>query len=178
VGKGTIKERLLQKMDDIKESISVTTRLPREGETDGKEYFFTGPERFQKMVDSGEFLEYACVYGSMYGTPRQYVLDNLHQGSDILLEIDIQGAMQVKKQMPDGVYIFIEPPSISELAARLSQRGKDSRQSIETRLASCEEEMAQVVNYDYRVVNRNIDEAVSQVQSIIIAERCKVHNMK
>lgn len=174
VGKGTIKDALLPNLTDIQVSISATTRSPREGEVNGKDYFFIDKEEFSAMVNRGEFLEYAQVYTNMYGTPEKYVLDNLHQGLDVLLEIDIQGAMQVKKKMPQGVFIFIEPPSIEELAHRLCSRGKDSEESIATRLAACHAEMEHLHYYDYAVVNDVLEDAVSKVKAIIIAERCRV----
>jgi len=177
VGKGTIKERLLQELGDLSESVSVTTRPPRPGETNGKEYIFVSKEQFASMIEANQFLEFACVYDNMYGTPLKYVAENLERGRDILLEIDIQGAMQVKEQMPEGVFIFIMPPSVEELANRLCHRGKDSKQSIETRLAKCEEEMAQVVHYDYAVTNDELDTAVAKVMSIVVAERCRVKKL-
>lgn len=176
VGKGTIKDALLPRLTGIQLSISATTRLPREGEVDGKDYFFLSAEEFSAMADRGEFLEYAQVYTNMYGTPENYVQDNLSRGFDVLLEIDIQGAMQVKNKMPQGVFIFIEPPSIDELAHRLCSRGKDSKESIATRLAACEAEMEHLRYYDYVVVNDEIEEAVNKVYAIITAERCRVKN--
>lgn len=176
VGKGTIKDLLLPRLTDVRLSISATTRSPREGEVEGRDYFFLNKEEFSSMVDRGEFLEYAQVYTNMYGTPEQYVLDNLQQGYDVLLEIDIQGAMQVKKKMPQGVFIFIEPPSIDELAWRLSSRGKDSKESIAARLAASHAEMEYLKYYDYVVVNDNLNDAVNKVHSIILAERCRVKN--
>lgn len=176
VGKGTIKEALLPRLTDMKLSISATTRSPREGELEGQDYFFVPPEEFSTMINRGEFLEYARVYNNFYGTPEKYVLENLRQGLDVLLEIDIQGALQVKKKMPQGVFIFIEPPGIEELAHRLCSRGKDSEESIATRLAACEAEMEHRRYYDYVVVNDQLEDAVNKVHAIIIAERCRVKN--
>ncbi len=133
-------------------------------------------KEFSSMQDRGEFLEYAQVYTNMYGTPKQYVMENLRSGIDVLLEIDIQGAMQVKDKMPQGVFIFIEPPSIEELAHRICNRGKDSEESIARRLAACEAEMEHLSYYDYSVVNDKLDDAVEKVQAIILAERCRIKN--
>lgn len=178
VGKGTIKDRLLPHLSNIVMSVSATTRMPREGEIEGQDYFFLSAAEFSSMLDRGEFLEHAQVYTNMYGTPRQYVLENLQEGNDVLLEIDIQGAMQVQQSMPEGVFIFIEPPSIEELSKRICSRGKDSEESIARRLAACEEEMEHLRYYDYSVVNDDLETAVNKVQAIIIAERCRIKNKK
>lgn len=176
VGKGTIKDNLLPRLGNIKLSVSATTRAPREGEVDGQDYYFISLEAFSSMLDREGFLEHAQVYNNMYGTPREYVLENLRNGIDVLLEIDIQGAMQVKSSMPQGVFIFIEPPSIEELANRICNRGKDSEESIARRLAACDAEMEHLRDYDYSVVNDELEEAVNKVQAIIVAERCRIKN--
>jgi len=177
VGKGTINQTVLSLLDDIKLSISATTRAMRTGEVDGRDYFFLTPEEFVLKVKNDEFLEHAQVYNHMYGTPKDYVFDNLEKGCDVLLEIDVQGALKVKeKMMPEGVFVFIQPPSVEALAQRIHQRGKDSLQSIQDRLAACHVEMPMVKHYDYVVVNDRLDEAVNKVQAIIIAERCRVKN--
>ena len=129
------------------------------------------------MIDNDELLEWALVYGNLYGTPKEYVTTMLSQGNDVLLEIDIQGALQVKEKMPEGVFIFIAPPTIEELSRRLCGRGNDSEQSIQIRLAACQEEMAHMKYYDYIVVNDRIEDAVEKVRSIITAERCKRKNL-
>ncbi len=177
VGKGTIKRALLSRMSDIKLSISVTTRLPRDGEVEGKHYFFVDHSKFNAMLEQNQFLEWAEVYTNRYGTPRSFVMENLDQGRDVLLEIDIQGAMQVKKTMPSGVFIFISPPNTEELASRLLSRGLDSQASIDLRLAASEEELKQINNYDYLVVNDDLDQALGKIQAIIVAERCRVRNI-
>ncbi len=177
VGKGTINHKVLSLVNDIKLSVSATTRAMRDGEVDGRDYFFITPEEFDLQVKNGEFLEYAQVYNHMYGTPKKYVLESLEKGCDILLEIDVQGALKVKeKMMPEGVFIFIQPPSVETLAQRIQGRGKDSLQSIQDRLAACYEEISMVKHYDYEVVNDRLDEAVNKVQAIITAERCRVKN--
>ena len=176
VGKGTVKDAVLKRLTDTKLSISATTRQPREGEVDGQDYYFLSSEQFCAMQTRGEFLEYAQVYTNMYGTPEPYVLENLHSGFDVLLEIDIQGAMQVKDAMPQGVFIFIEPPSIEELALRLCNRGKDSEESIARRMTACVAEMEHCSYYDYLVMNDNLQEAVDKVYAIIVSERCRIKN--
>lgn len=173
VGKGTIRENLVKRID-VLESISATTRQARVGEEDGKDYFFLSREKFLQMVEEDQFLEWATVYTNLYGTPREFVIKCLENGQDVLLEIDIQGALQIKKKMPEGVFIFIAPPNIEELAARLCTRGKDSQESIERRLAACEEEMKQMTYYDYVVLNDDLELAVKKTESIIIAERCRI----
>ena len=126
-GKGTICGRLLEKRDHMAYSVSCTTREPRKGEVDGKNYFFKTREEFEEMIKNGGLLEHASVYGNYYGTPRQYVLDKLNEGLDVVLEIDPQGALQVKKSYPDGVFVFIVPPSLDELSKRIYKRGTDER---------------------------------------------------
>ncbi|MGI6412179.1 MAG: guanylate kinase [Syntrophomonadaceae bacterium] len=177
VGKGTIKNALLSVVDSLKLSVSVTTRPPRSGEVHSREYFFVSKEQFNQMIEGDEFLEWANVYSNLYGTPRYFVYENLKRGQDILLEIDIQGAMQVKEKIPEGVFIFISPPNLEELAERLCSRGKDSMSSINMRLAACEKEMKYIEYYDYVVVNDEIHLAVDKIKSIITAERCKVKNL-
>ena len=178
VGKGTIREALLEGRDDIQVSISASTRPPRPGEIDGVDYFFIDRDTFLKQVEDDQLLEWASVYSNLYGTPREFVVNNLSNGRDVLLEIDIQGALQVKRKMPEGVFIFISPPSIEALAQRLCGRGKDSQQSIEERLAACEQEMQQMGQYDYVVVNDQVEKACAKVEAIIIAERCRIHNLE
>lgn len=177
VGKGTIRSALLAKMGDIQVSISVTTRKPRTGEDEGGHYFFVDEKEFERMVAEDEFLEYARVYANMYGTPKKFVLEKLQEGQDVLLEIDIQGALQVKNKMPEGVFIFILPPNIEELAVRLASRGQDSQESITRRLAACKYEIEQVRHYDYAIINDRLEEAVKKLQAIITAERCRVKNL-
>lgn len=177
VGKGTIKDVVLEKITDIELSISATTRKPRSGETDGRDYFFVDEDRFQQLIDNGELLEWARVYNNMYGTPRNFVEDNLNRGQDVMLEIDIQGALQIKRRKPDGVFIFISPPNIEELATRLASRATDTPESIKLRLAACKWEMEQVKHYYYMVLNHELQTAVDTVCAIITAERCKVKNI-
>ncbi|MDD3267720.1 MAG: guanylate kinase [Syntrophomonadaceae bacterium] len=177
VGKGTIKRALLSRMTDINLSVSVTTRLPRDGEIEGKHYFFVDQSKFDAMIQQNQFLEWAEVYSNCYGTPRSFVVDNLDRGQDVLLEIDIQGALQVKKSMPTGVFIFISPPNMEELASRLLSRGQDSKASIDLRLAASKDELKRIECYDYLIINDDIEEALEKTMAIIMAERCRVENI-
>lgn len=174
VGKGTIHKEVLARVPDINLSVSATTRPKRPGEVNGREYFFIDPSDFETKIKNNEFLEYAHVYSHMYGTLRSEVVDTLKSGYDVLLEIDIQGARQVREKMPHGVFIFIQPPSMEALVERIHGRGQDSFQSIQNRLNACEREMAMARYYDYIVINDELEEAIGKVQAIIIAERCRV----
>lgn len=175
VGKGTLRTRLMEMGMDLAYSVSATTRKPRAGEIDGRDYFFMDEDKFKGMIERGEFLEYAVVYNHYYGTPRAFVERLLAQGQDVLLEIDINGARQVREKMADGVFIFIMPPSLEELTRRLLERGKDSEEEIKKRLQCYEEEVSQVKNYDYVVVNECVKEAVDYLAAIVKAERCRVN---
>lgn len=177
VGKGTVREALLAGIKDIRMSVSATTRPPREGEIDGQDYFFISQDKFEQMIAENRLLEWAPVYDNMYGTPRDFVVGNLEQGYDVLLEIDIKGALQVREKMPEGVFVFIAPPNLEELARRLCSRGKDSEDSIEKRLAACAEEMAHMKYYQYLVVNDRIADAVNKLWCIIMAERCRINHL-
>ena len=173
-GKGTICKRLLNTSIDIKLSISATTRAPRSGEIDGKSYFFLTKEGFENSVRDDEFLEYAKVYENFYGTPKSYVLEEIKKGNNVLLEIDIQGALQVKEKFPQGVFIFIIPPSMAELKKRIVLRGTESEDAINKRYKSAIEEIRFVKEYDYCIINDEVEIAVDKIQGIIKAEKCKV----
>ncbi len=173
-GKGTVVKRLLEKQEALQLSISATTRSPREGEVHGREYYFLSREAFLKMRDMGELLESAEFSGNFYGTPREYVEAGLLQGYDILLEIEAQGAGQVKALMPEAVLIFLYPPSMAELERRLRERGTDSDESILRRLKRAEEEMQLISQYDYVVENDMVELAVEKIEAIILAEKCRV----
>jgi guanylate kinase len=175
VGKGTIRGELLKKIPTLFMSISATTRSPREGEREAADYFFMAEATFLDMIAKDQFLEYAKVYSNYYGTPMAFVADNLRQGRDVLLEIDIQGALKVREKMPEAIFIFIYPPSIEELSQRLFLRGKDSSVTIAERLAASEEEMTYIDKYDYAVKNDWLETAVDKVRAIIVAEGCKVN---
>lgn len=173
VGKGTICKRLVDETD-IRFSVSMTTRKPRAGEIDGVSYFFVTDEEFDKKVAENGFLEHACVYGNKYGTPLKETLDMLEAGHDVLLDIDIQGALNVKKAYPRGVFIFILPPSMKELRKRITGRGSETEDSIDLRLGKTLEEIAYIDKYDYCVVNGEIDEAVTRAKAILKAEHSRV----
>ena len=174
-GKGTICKRLIEESDPgrIELSVSMTTRKARVGEEEGRSYYFVSRERFLKEVKNDGFIEYAEVYENYYGTPKEKVLDKLFQGVDIVLEIDIQGAMKVKEAYPEGVFIFILPPSMSILRKRLTGRGTDSLKTIDMRLAHTLDELSYIEEYDYVVVNGELEEAVSRVKAIVVAEHSK-----
>lgn len=170
-GKGTICSRLKEEFKDLKVSVSATTRKPREGEEEGTSYFFINEEDFIKRINNDEFLEYAKVYGNYYGTPKSEVFRQLEEGNDIILEIDIQGALQVKKNYPKGVFIFILPPSLSELNKRIENRGTDSKEVIMKRMQCAYDELNYAFEYDYVVVNDEVETAVEKIKHIIFAEK-------
>jgi len=172
-GKGTISKRLIDETD-VELSVSMTTRHPREGEVDGKSYYFTSKEEFQRAIESDGFLEWAEVYGNYYGTPKTKVEEKLAAGIDVLLEIDIQGALNVKEAYPNGIFIFILPPSMAELRKRITGRGTDSEESINLRLSQTLKEVSYIDKYDYCVVNGELEEAVARVKAIVIAEHSRV----
>jgi guanylate kinase len=173
-GKGTIVKALLDEIPSVHYSVSATTREPRDGEVDGVNYWFVSREEFQQMQDEDELLEWAEVYGNFYGTPRRRVLEALSQGHDIVLEIDPQGAMQVKARFPAGIFIYVMPPSPRELARRIKLRGTDSPEQIQRRLGSVTSELEYVRNYDYLVINDALIDATDDVSAIIRAEKWKV----
>ncbi|KXG75979.1 guanylate kinase [Thermotalea metallivorans] len=173
-GKGTICKQLLDVEPDIMLSVSATTRAPRKGEVEGKNYYFMTKQHFEELIAKDEFLEYAHVYGNYYGTPKRYVQEKTAQGKDVLLEIDIQGALQVKEKYPHGVFIFILPPSMKELKQRIIHRGTESEAAIEQRFMAAFEEIDYVKKYDYCIINDDLGNAVDKVRAIIKAEKCKV----
>jgi len=172
-GKGTICKEIVER-EGIGLSVSMTTRSPRGIEEHGKSYYFVTEQEFQKTIDEGGFLEYANIYGNSYGTPKQPVLDHLASGKDMILEIEMQGAFQVKNVYPEGILIFVLPPSLSELRNRLIARGTEDEVEIQKRLQATLNEIALIHEYDYYVVNGNLEEAVDRVRAIIIAEHSKV----
>ena len=177
-GKGTICKALLEKHKDIYLSVSATTREPREGEVHGVNYFFTTKEDFLKKVEEGDFLEHAEVYGNYYGTPKSSVQKMLDEGRDVILEIDIQGALKVKENWEEGIFIFILPPSMGELKQRIIKRGSETPESLMTRFKSAYKEINYISKYNYAVVNDEIDTAVAKLEAIIAAEKCRVDRMK
>ena len=173
-GKGTVCKALLPSMPTTHYSVSCTTRQPREGEVEGVNYFFKTVEEFKGMVSNDELLEYAEVYTNYYGTPRKYVEDTLAAGENVVLEIDIQGALQVKKQFPHGVFIFLIPPSLSELKSRIIGRGSETEESFNRRFGAAAEEMSYISEYDYVVVNDEVANACEKIRAIITTELCSV----
>lgn len=169
-GKGTVCDLLRQKHPEISYSISATTRQPRPGEQDGVNYYFYTKEKFREMIDQGQLLEWAEVYGNFYGTPKQKVLDRLDAGEDILLEIDTQGALNVMKVMPEGLFIFLLPPSLEELATRLKGRGTETEESLHRRLGAAVDEIKLATKYRYVVVNDKVEDAEETIANIIEAE--------
>ena len=174
-GKGTVCKKLLDESPNMFYSISATTRQPRKGEIDGREYFFITVEQFQSWLAEEKFLEYAEVFGNFYGTPSHKIEERLNSGVDVLLEIDVQGALKVMAKCPDGVYIFLLPPSIEELCKRSKNRGTESSEALQRRIESSTKEIAIGKNYQYAVVNDSVELAVEKIKSIIAAERCKVN---
>lgn len=177
-GKGTICSRLRAEMPNLTYSVSMTTRQPRVGEVEGVNYFFRDKEEFEELLKEDAFLEYAKVYDNYYGTPKKHVMDLLDQGKSVLLEIDIQGAMQVKERYSDAIFIYIVPPSLTELSARLRGRATDSDEVIDKRLSLACSELALAHRYDYIVVNDDLDEATEKTASILRAESCKISRNK
>ena len=173
-GKGTAMKRLMEKYDDYALSISATTRNPREGEVDGREYFFKATEEFEKMIAQDELIEYARYVNHYYGTPRSYVEEQLENGKDVILEIEIQGALKVKEKFPDTLLVFITPPRAKELLRRLIGRGTESMEVIEQRLARAKEEAEGIDDYDCLIVNDDLESCVDELHSVIQNEKKKV----
>lgn len=176
-GKGTVVEQLVKKYG-YAVSISATTRAPRAGEEEGKSYFFKTKEEFEQMIQRDELIEYAQYVDNYYGTPKDYVLEQIHQGKDILLEIEMQGALKVKEKFPEVSLIFITPPSAKELRRRLEGRGTESLEVIEKRVARAKEECSYMKDYDYIVVNDNLEECVSQMHELLQSIHFSQNNQK
>lgn len=166
-GKGTVMKELLKKYDSYALSVSATTRNPRPGEVDGEAYFFKTKEEFEKMIEEDAFVEYACYVGNYYGTPKKYVEEQLAAGKDVILEIEIQGALKIKEKYPQALLLFIAPPSAEVLKQRLTDRGTETPEVIEQRLARAAEESQGIENYDYLVVNDDLAECVENVHHMI-----------
>lgn len=175
-GKTTICRRLLASRKDVRYSTSCTTRAPRPGERDGKSYFFLGREDFKRRIARHEFLEWAMVHEEYYGTPRKFIEDTIDSGRHVLLAIDVQGALAIRRKMPSAVLVFVMPPSIDELRARLAAR-RDAHESVAKRVAAARAEMAAAKNYDYVVVNDDLDSAVAQVDAILTAETLRTSRL-
>ena len=176
-GKWTICKALLEREDNLYISVSATTRSPRKGEVNGVNYYFLTQEEFKKKVDNNEFLEWAEVHGNYYGTPKFNVEEMINEGKNIILEIDVQGALNVKKNCEDGVFIFILPPSMEELKRRIIARGSETPESLIKRFKTAYEEINYISKYNYAVVNDDLEEAVKKVQNILYAEDCRVSNI-
>ncbi|GJM77891.1 guanylate kinase [Paenibacillus sp. HMSSN-139] len=174
VGKGTVCTELRKRMPELVYSVSATTRQPRLGEENGVNYFFKSREQFLEMIDKDQLLEYAEYVGNYYGTPRDFVEETLAGGKDIILEIEVQGALKVKEKFPQGVFVFLLPPSLDELKGRIQGRGTENQATIDHRMSVAAHEIGLMENYDYAVVNDEIDLACQRIQSIIIAEHCKI----
>lgn len=177
-GKGTICKQLLENNSELKLSVSATTRSPRAGEVDGVNYYFITKEDFEHKIECGDFLEYAQVYDNYYGTPKSNVEEMLEKGKDVILEIDIQGALKVKENFEEGIFIFILPPSMEELKQRIIKRGSETEESLMKRFKSAYKEINFVSKYNYAVVNDEVDLAVEKLEAIICAEKCRVDRIK
>ena len=173
-GKGTVCSELLAQAEDLAYSISATTRQPRAGEVDGKNYYFMDKADFEQKIAEGGFLEYANVYGNYYGTPLGKIEERLAKGEDILLEIDTQGALNVMKKCPDGLFIFLVPPSLAELERRIRGRGSETEESLQKRMGSACKEIEDGRKYSYVVVNDTVKHAVQRIMAIRAAEHCRV----
>ena len=175
-GKSTVVFKAIKDRQDMCFSVSVTTRKPRPGEQDGREYFFITHDRFEEMVDNDELLEHAEYVSNSYGTPRSYVEEKLEQGLNVILDIEVQGAGQVNEKVPEAVKIFIIPPSLDELRRRLESRGTDNAQIVEARLARARQEYKEADFYDYIIINDDAERAARELDAIITAERCRAEN--
>lgn len=173
VGKGTVCSALRGRMPELVYSVSATTRPPRAGETDGVNYFFKSREQFQDMIARDALLEHAEYVGNYYGTPRDFVDKTIAEGKDIILEIEVQGALKVKEKYPEGVFIFLLPPSLDELKQRITGRGTETAAVIDHRMSVASREIGLLRHYDYAVINDEIDAACVRIQSIVTAEHCR-----
>lgn len=172
-GKGTLMKELLKKYDNYALSISATTREPREGEADGREYFFKSVEEFEKMIAQEELIEYAKYVNNYYGTPKEYVSQQLASGKDVVLEIEIQGALKVKEKFPNTLLLFVTPPDVQTLRQRLVGRGTETMEVIESRMKRAAEEAEGMGRYDYLIINDDLDTCVDDMHEIIQGEHCR-----
>ncbi|WP_026674337.1 guanylate kinase [Alkalihalobacterium bogoriense] len=173
VGKGTVCAALRKENTDIQYSVSATTRSPRAGEEDGVNYFFKSREQFETMIEKNQLLEWAEYVGNYYGTPIDYVRQTLEAGTDIILEIEVQGALKVRERFPEGVFIFLMPPSLAELRKRIQGRGTETAEIIDKRMTVAKEEIEMMKKYDYVVENDEVELAVERIKAIVVAEHCK-----
>ncbi len=173
VGKGTVRKALFERDTALQYSISMTTRQKRVGEQEAVDYFYRTKDEFESMIKDKQLLEYAEYVGNYYGTPREYVEETLELGRDVFLEIEVQGALQVKENFPEGVFLFLSPPSLEELKTRIVNRGTESDALVANRLDAAKEEIEMMDAYDYVVVNDQVEVAVDKVQAIVKSEHCK-----
>ena len=173
-GKGTLMKELVGRYEQYALSVSATTRSPREGEVDGREYFFRTREEFEQMIAEDALIEHACYVGNYYGTPKAYVEEQLSKGKDVILEIEIQGALQIKKRFPDTLLLFVSTPDADTLKNRLVGRGTESMEVVESRLSRAAEEAEGIEQYDYFIINDDLDACVTQVHQIIQGEHSRV----
>ncbi|WP_410768171.1 guanylate kinase [Fontibacillus sp. BL9] len=176
VGKGTVCNELRRRLPELVYSVSATTRGPRLGEEHGVNYFFKTREQFLDMIEHDQLLEHAEYVGNYYGTPRDFVEQTIENGKDIILEIEVQGALKVKEKFPEGIFVFLLPPSLDELKGRIQGRGTENQATIDHRMSVAAHEIGLLENYDYAVVNDKIDLACKRIESIIVAEHCKVRS--
>lgn len=173
VGKGTVCTALRSRMPELVYSVSATTRQPRQGEIDGVNYFFKTRDQFQQMIEQDALLEHAEYVGNYYGTPRDFVEETLTSGKNVILEIEVQGAVKVKEKFSEAIMVFLLPPSLDELKSRITGRGTESADTINTRMTVAVEELSLLAHYDYAVLNDEIETACDKIRSIIIAENCR-----
>ena len=177
-GKGTVISNLLEKENNLWLSVSATSRAPRTNDIEGETYYFYSKEEFENKIKEGYFLEYAEYAGNYYGTPKKIIEEKLNEGIDVILEIEIQGAMQIKNLIPESIFIFIMPPTLEELKRRLVGRNTDSKEKIIERFKIAYKEINEVSKYNYVVVNDEVDNAVRKIQAIIKAEKCRVDRIE
>ncbi len=173
-GKGTVCKTLMEKHPEVCMSVSATTRKPRPGEVDGVNYYFIEEAKFRSMIENHEFIEWACFCQNYYGTPKKKVEDLLAEGKDVILEIEVQGAMQVKSKFPEGVFIFVMPPSLEELRNRLAGRGTESAEVVEERLKTALWECSNMEKYNYILINDDVNDATERFAAIIEAEKMRI----
>jgi guanylate kinase len=176
-GKSSICQKMLELCPQLNFSISYTTRLPRPGEKDGKDYYFVSRENFLRRVGRGEFVEWVENFGNLYGTSRKIMEKYLEKGKDLLLDVEPRGAKKIKKAFKKGIFVFILPPSRADLMKRLKRRGHESKEVIKTRLAQAENELREISWYDYVIFNKDLDKAVNELKAIYIAEKCRKENL-
>ena len=177
-GKGTVMKRLMEKYDDYALSVSATTRKPRPGEEDGREYFFRTRDEFEKLIEEDALLEYAQYVENYYGTPRSYVEEQLQAGRNVILEIEIQGAMKIKKKIPEALLVFVTPPTVEELERRLTGRGTEDKDTINRRIQRAAEEVKLLPQYDYVVINDTVEKAAENIKLIAKTEKMKSERFK